>query len=698
MTSLRPDWVEAIFHHPCWAHEHFFQSRHPDATPAFHAQVIEAWHSPRRIKLLVMAFRQGGKSTIGEEAMVLQAATRTFRNGVILGENQDRAMDRLTAIKHELINNEELIKIFGRLDGEVWGASKIILRNGVVIQALGRGQEVRGMKHLDLRPDLLFCDDLESKEHVRSPDARHETRQWFFSEVLPALDKGARIRLHATPLDRESLPVTIAGLPGWHSIKVPLKTIDGDGEWAPTWPSRYPLPWADAKEAELERLGLSHDFAREYMCEPEDPSKKVFTADLFKVVPRVHVWEPTYAFLDPARTTHARSSTTGWAVWSWVGDKLIVWDGGGGRWKPDEIVKRIFEINTQFRPIEIGVEKDGLDEFLLQPIRMEMVQRGMILPVKPMHAPDGKAQFIEALQPRFAAGAIEFAKPLPELAAQFLGFPTGQIDGPNALAYALRMRPGVPVYDDFDHQHVVETCVVWDDPPLWLAVNSNRRYTTGVLTQICDGAIHVLADWVREGDAGRSLHSIHDYARAEIGTNHKLRVVAGPAHFTGYDTLGVVPAIRRLAADPIQGGDLDGGRAVIRNLLQRNVRGVPMLQVAHAARWTLNGLAAGYCRQLGPRGQPAHEPEDNVYRVLIEGLESMAALVTRALEMDDEHQNWGYTETGERFKSIKPGLGRPPDTKSDWLRGPPPDRINGIKHFPQSLRNPRHGDSSDRGV
>ena len=60
MQSLRPDWVEAIFQHPCWAHEHFFKSRHPDATPPFHAQVINDWHSPRRIRLLVMAFRQGG--------------------------------------------------------------------------------------------------------------------------------------------------------------------------------------------------------------------------------------------------------------------------------------------------------------------------------------------------------------------------------------------------------------------------------------------------------------------------------------------------------------------------------------------------------------------------------------------------------------------------------------------------------------
>jgi len=29
------------------------------------------------------------------------------------------------------------------------------------------------------------------------------------------------------------------------------------------------------------------------MCEPEDPVSKVFTAGMFKIEPRVRVWEPT---------------------------------------------------------------------------------------------------------------------------------------------------------------------------------------------------------------------------------------------------------------------------------------------------------------------------------------------------------------------------------------------------------------------
>jgi hypothetical protein len=37
----------------------------------------------------------------------------------------------------------------------------------------------------------------------------------------------------------------------------------------------------------------------------------------------------------------ASSATTGWAMWSWIGNKMVVWDGGAEFWKPDEIIEHI---------------------------------------------------------------------------------------------------------------------------------------------------------------------------------------------------------------------------------------------------------------------------------------------------------------------------------------------------------------------
>jgi len=191
------------------AHQALFAHRHGSTTPAFHDELIELWHS-RASRVLVLAFRGGGKSTLAEEMIILAAAMKLVKNVLIIGANSERANDRLRAIKHELATNELLIELFGDLRGPVWNEGRVELANGTVLQAFGRGQALRGIKHHDVRPDMAFCDDLEEQEHVATPQARQQTLTWFMSELLPALDHNARIRVAATPLNREALPMWLS--------------------------------------------------------------------------------------------------------------------------------------------------------------------------------------------------------------------------------------------------------------------------------------------------------------------------------------------------------------------------------------------------------------------------------------------------------------------------------------------------------
>jgi hypothetical protein len=101
------------------AHQSLFVHRHPHPTPRFHDELIELWHSGVS-RVLVLAFRGGGKSTLAEEALVLGAAMKLVRNAIVIGSSFERAVDRLRAIKHELATNELLIELFGDLRGPVW--------------------------------------------------------------------------------------------------------------------------------------------------------------------------------------------------------------------------------------------------------------------------------------------------------------------------------------------------------------------------------------------------------------------------------------------------------------------------------------------------------------------------------------------------------------------------------------------------
>lgn len=644
------------------AHQVLFKHRHQDSTPSFHTDVIKMWHN-REPYGLCMVFREGGKSTIAEEAFIIEAGYQLFHNALIIGSTEKRACERLRAIKHEIEHNELVQVLFGRLVGNVWNEAEIILSNGVRIIAVGRGQSLRGTKHLHYRPDFCFCDDIEESENVNTPEARDETLSWFMRVVIPAMDKHGRIRVNATPLDREALPYQLQKRLKWPCQVFPIEYVDDKGERQPTWGARYPLDWIDKKKAAFESVGKLDDYMREYMCVAEDPKTKIFTNDMFRIEPRVRTWHPTWAFLDPARTTKATSAFTGWAVWSWIANRLVVWDGDGDFWKPDEIVGKVFSLDQKYQPISIGVEEDGLNEFLMQPLRHEQARRGIIVPVRAMKAPKGKLGFIQGLQPFFLSKEVTFSKDLPGLRQQFLNFPSGRIDAPNALAYALLMRPGQSVYEDFGQGHVAEELSP-RTAACYLCLGARGGLVTGVLVQFYNGILSILADYVREGDPGSVVGDI--VKEASLAAKTKIQLTAGPEHFGAFNHLGLRGSVSKIPAELMRGTAPEMGRDEIRALLQKRHRDVPCLRVAINARWTLNAFSAGYAYEISKDGSIKQEPREGLYRTLMEGLESFTGLL-RGGTMSDSLPNYQRTASGQRYISALPGQMGVSDAKGDIL-------------------------------
>ncbi len=639
---------------PELAHRALFEHRHPQESPPFHRRMIVDWHSPTRF-VLDMVFRGGAKSTVAEEAVVTMACFRKFRNCVILGASEDKAKERLKAIKHELENNEFIHQVFGDMVGDTWAETKIVTSNGLMIQAYGRGQALRGSKYLDHRPDLLLADDIEDEESVSSPENRQKMLKWWYSVVVPALDPKHRVRMTATPLDEEALAVTLSKEADVIVHHYPVLRANPDtGEEESVWPERFPTEDLLKMRARYIDAGAATEWEREYMVRPIADSDKQFLKEHFKseLVPR-KPWQATYAFYDPARTVNKNSSHTGKAVWSWVGSRLVVWRSGGYFWKPDEIIDDIFKTDAEFNPIAIGVERDGLEEFILQPLRHQQVMRQHPVPIRPDKAPRGKDDFIKGLQPFFRAHEVIFSTAFgddhAELQKQLLAFPTGRKDVPNALAYALKMRPGAPIHDAFNDDHVGEPAMAPREP-LWLAVNSNGSCVSAVLAQYANGCLNIFADWLREGEPGIVLSEIVAAAGMEAGRPARAR--APLTHFTDRDTVGLRAAARRIPMEIMPGGEIFTGRENLRKLFQSRLHGRPCVVVDPNASWTLRALAGGFCRGISKSGVITSEPEEGPYQVLVEGLESLVANMSAALGLDaDRTINYGYTEDGRRFIS-----------------------------------------------
>ena len=659
------------------AHNWLFEERHRDPMPDYQPQLIRDFHDDEK-EAVDLVFRGGAKSTIAEEAILIKAGFKEFRFGLIVGNTMPRAQQRLRAITHEVETNPRIEAVFGKLEGSISNADMAMFSNNVMLMALGRGQSMRGVKEIGDRPDFLFGDDLEEWDDVRTQKARDETWRWFTSDLLPALDVEYIARIAATPLDPDALPARLER-DGWRTRRIPVSHPHptDPGKRVSSWPARFPLTREDAlaiagekvkyrgkrvimksieeREESAQKNGTMRNFRAEYMCEASSPEDQAFTKEMFKdIVERQEPgWQAVYAMFDPARTVGGKSALTGCAVWSWVGPRLIIWECWQKPLMPNQIADAIFDIQKRFHCTILGVEEDGLNQFLMQPLRSEQVKRGVTLPLKAVKAPKGKYDFIRSLQVWFHAREVSFAKALPDLEQALLAFPSGQIDAPNALAYAPVLRGGAPIYGEFSGRNVSAGLEPSPRERSYLALNATRTLVTAVLAQLLDGNLRIYADWVVEGEPDKAVAPILQSARLRAGG--AIGLIAPPLHFDQWQNVGLRQAVARVPGALVRGGKPDDARPAVRALLKQEVNGFPALVVSEEARWTLNGFAAGYHHPATKQGTLSPNAEDGVYKVLMEGLESfVGAAQVNSTDETIEGRNYRTDPSGRRYESAMP--------------------------------------------
>jgi hypothetical protein len=679
-----------------FAHRYLFLHRHPEASPPAHKALVEALNRPAP-RLSVEGFRGVAKTTYTEETALIKAALREFHNLVIIGPSFARACDRVDAIANEIDVNPNFGAEgpFGELrqKGAKWEAGKIVLAPGnICIQALGRDQAITGLKFLQWRPDAFIIDDIEDPEETRTDAEREATWRWLKQTFQPGLDDPLLTwgRFLGTRRGKNSLPERLEA-DGMPTIKLPIESIGENGERIATWPAKFPLEKIDALKEEYR--GDMNLYAQEFMCEAASAGERRFDRSMFRYEDRRRSWEGVYAFVDPRRASGKQAASLGWAVWSWVSRRLVVWAAGSEFIAPDETVALIFDIAERFDPVWIMAELDGLEQWLMQPIRQEQTRRGYTIPVKGVHAISGtrgggQTAFIEGLQPLFKAGEVIFAQKMKALEDQLLSFPHGIRDTANALAYSQTTQPGKPVYDGFDPEsHVVESAALASGQFTFLAANATGAMTAAVLAQAFEGTLRILADWVFEGgpaeraaDIAQAAAQVVDTSRTvivpvarpwddmlklplpdrEISRPNRPTWVVPDHHSDRMMNVGLMQAVRAVPAGVRVGGGKVAGQMYLRELLVKTVRGMPAVQISPRASWTLRALAGGYAMPV-VRGRLQENPEEGPYRLLMEGLEAFCGLTATGVAdtAEDDGQYYRIDErTGRRYASAMPSRAR----------------------------------------
>lgn len=616
-----------------------FNHRHRQASPAFHISIMDLWSSADEF-VSIEAFREGAKTTLSEEFLLMEAGFKNFKYCLIFGETYTKACQRIAAMKHEINTNMKLLQLFGNLKGgrdAAWAENKILLANGVLIEAHGWEEEIRGYKHNDMRPDRAYLDDIENEENTRDTHTVDKNWKKLHLQLMPAMDKEfGKIRLTGTPLADDCLLNRCAASPSWIHAKFPICDRDIDDPDAKSlWEERYPLEWIRQKRDQYAREGMLREFMQEYMLVAAGSQGKPFTEEMLRFEDVAPVtYAPRVVIMDPARTVEVKKSDqTGHVTVSRLGTRIYVHQSGGEYWQPDEIVKGAFEMSRRHNDAEVVIEKNSLDDWLLQPIRAHALTTGQHIDIRPINAPQDrdKAAFIMGLRPFFIAGDIILVggrAAHQQLVGQILNFPSGKRDILNALAYALRVFSGVPIYGDFGQQNIVNGAEPNRRDGLLLGCNATGSETTAVLVAISGRNMTVLADWVSPLMPSDSVPDIVSLVRA-VYPGRKITAWV-PADV--YDQVGRNPLIAALKASgltPSRAENSVMSRSALSPFIRTEMNGRRMFLVDDSAQNTLKALASGYHWPVKPGGERGSEPLRNSAKTLIEGLETLTYAINQ---------------------------------------------------------------------
>lgn len=199
----------------------FFPHYCEDPFNEFHTHCFDFWsYGQRGAKGADAAPRGTAKSTLKTLIKPLHDACYGLENFIlILSSTTPLANKKLKDIRSEVRTNLMLRRIFQLrfLDGRA-GESQFTLSSftgHTHFMALGKGAEVRGVRHNQHRPTKIISDDVEHSDEVYNEITRQKTKTWYFEDVTKAGTKKTNFEFIGTVLHPDSLLSDLLRNPGY---------------------------------------------------------------------------------------------------------------------------------------------------------------------------------------------------------------------------------------------------------------------------------------------------------------------------------------------------------------------------------------------------------------------------------------------------------------------------------------------------
>jgi hypothetical protein len=252
--------------------------------PYFHREIL--WESLRNQRdwtfadrqIAIAAPRGSSKTTLLSKGLVLYCALFGVKKYIVMSSKTARAAQKNMRWLRQVLGSGIIIELFGDLRPDsrgkrlevdeiegIWTKELIVLQNGVTIEAVGMGQQLRSSAEGEdvNRIDLFLADDTETDENTGTPERREDNEVWLFETVLPSLDvdTGTIVFINTMTHTESILAKLLKPNSGWRKK---FYEIDWAGGSQLLWKEKFPPKVITSIRNNYQLVGRLRSFYKEY--------------------------------------------------------------------------------------------------------------------------------------------------------------------------------------------------------------------------------------------------------------------------------------------------------------------------------------------------------------------------------------------------------------------------------------------------
>jgi predicted phage terminase large subunit-like protein len=419
-------------------------------TAEFQKKYITRLQDDTNMRVAECDFRESGKSVWTTLIFPIWCIVYKKRNFIIIGsETKTLSGVHLSSIINTLEANEYIIQDFGKLyrqtdkDAEITRKKTVtdfMTENNIRVMAKGRGESVRGLRHLQYRPELFIGDDMDSNNSVLNMEQRNKLYNWIKAEVLSGMNQ------------EYGKAVVIGNMIHFDCIMARLKKDDQfDYHEVPihkdeklAWPERYFWTKAEAdnynfnitnkrdRKTSIEKIKEDKGslvFAQEYLLQPMSDSQRLIKPEWIKTYSELpkDEWLIMKGAIDPAIKEKETSDFSAITIGGRDkrDGKIYITDSWKDRCSMDKQAEMVRAKHNQWQTVEFAIEVNAYQEALKQTIDKH---KGSYVPTKGVTQIRDKVTRLLAIQPLIERGEILFNENLKELIESLIQFPLAPHD------------------------------------------------------------------------------------------------------------------------------------------------------------------------------------------------------------------------------------------------------------------------------